>query len=544
MSKETKRNQRSNARNIVKKYHKKKTPWNKEQFYKVFKELQPQIVICSEFIDMKTAIECRCLKDDFRWKMVPRVFVSEGNGCPKCARKSNGKRYSKAVQGKNDIATLYPQLVKVFKNKEDSLYYKPQSNKKIELMCPYCKVEKMIPIYSLVSRGFSCDVCGDGVSYPNKIGRMFVLQLPVENIKFEWHPAWLSGMRRYDIKFEFNQKEYVIEMDGHQHFVENVSFTRKKLAKIQSEDALKDQFCKDNNVKIFRIDCRNNTLEWIKEQILQSELNEMFDLTLIDWKKCEQYAANSLIVETAKLWNDGYDLLEISEQLKVSRDSIQHYIKTADNIGLVKYEKERGKKKGIEKNSRRVRWIDTGKEYINCKICADEIFKQTGIKVTVSGIRAAAAGICTHTKGLHFEFCDRQEKEYMMEKGISSIYCYDMSGKFVAEYNNIGEAAKVSGTTRKAIIDCCDAKTKKAGNHIWKYSYQAETGEDFIVDLTKRGKAVDCFSIEGEYIESFSSARVALRKYTTATDCGIGRCCKGKQGTSGGYRWRYSDDRS
>ena len=47
-------------------------------------------------------------------------------------------------------------------------------------------------------------------------------------------------------------------------------------------------------------------------------------------------------------------------------------------------------------------------------------------------------------------------------------------------------------------------------------------------------------SLDGIYIESYPSAMVAVRKYRKETNSGIGKCCKGKQKTSGGYCWRYS----
>jgi hypothetical protein len=115
-----------------------------------------------------------------------------------------------------------------------------------------------------------------------------------------------------------------------------------------------------------------------------------------------------------------------------------------------------------------------------------------------------------------------------------------MSGKYVAEYNSVHVAAEIMGTTEKSILDCCNGRSKKSANHTWRYADEVVSKQDFVLDLTKRGKKIDCLTREGEYIESFPSAMVALRKYTDATNSGIRRCCRGKQQLSGGYRWRYS----
>ena len=290
---------------------------------------------------------------------------------------------------------------------------------------------------------------------------------------------------------------------------------------------------------MIRIDCMNNSLEWIKEHIMKSELNAMFDLSLIDWAKCEKYASTSLVMETARLWNSGLDLLEISQELKVCRSSIQKYIKTADHLGLCQYDKNRGLINGIVKNSRAIRWIDTNQEFVNCKICAEEVYRQTGIKVTVSGVRAVAYGKQKQTKGFHFEFCDKSD--FRTYENISkTIYCYDMSGRYITEYESIQAAAQAMDVTEMSILKCCNGITKKSANHVWRYADQVIGKKDFVVDLTRRGRKIDCLTSDGKYIESFPSAMVAIRKYTAATNSGIGRCCRGTQQLSGGYRWRYS----
>ena len=541
MSKETRANQRIRTRNIVKKYHGYKEPWSEVQFFSVFHELQPDIEVCSEFVNMDIPLTCYCKIHDYRWNIIPRTFVADGNGCPICARKSNGKRYALATKGVDDVATLYPHLIQYFKNKEEAYSYKRQSNQKVNLICPRCNTEKCIAIYLLTSRGFSCSLCGDGVSYPNKVGRMFVMQLPVEDVEFEWCPEWLPGLKRFDIKFRFQSQIYVMEMDGYQHYVEDLSFTHKKLSEIKAEDKLKDDLCEKNGVIIFRIDCRNSTLEWIRNQIIHSDLSDLFDLELIDWERCDIYANNSLVIETGKLWNDGMDLLQISQELKISRSTIQRYIKIANNIGICKYDKQRGLENGIRKNSNRIRWIDANQEFVNCRECVEKVFEQTGIKLSESGVRSAAYGKYRHTKGLHFEFCDIEIDELEKDKLLKSVCCYDMAGTYITAYNSIIEAFEEINVLPQSIIDCCDGKTKKSGNRVWKYADEVEQGTNLIIDLTQRGISVDCLTLDGEYIETFPSAMVAIRKYTKATNSGIGRCCKGKQKASGGYRWRYSD---
>lgn len=60
---------------------------------------------------------------------------SKTNWCPVCSNKM-------VIPGINDIATLRPDLVKYFRNKEDTKKYVPQSGETVELECPDCHTVK------------------------------------------------------------------------------------------------------------------------------------------------------------------------------------------------------------------------------------------------------------------------------------------------------------------------------------------------------------------------------------------------------------------
>ena len=66
-----------------------------------------------------------------------------------------------------------------------------------------------------------------------------------------------GGILRFDFAiFKNNQLQYLIEFDGEQHFKEinNERFKRSgSLKERQARDKLKDDYCKDNNIKLVRI---------------------------------------------------------------------------------------------------------------------------------------------------------------------------------------------------------------------------------------------------------------------------------------------------
>ena len=67
----------------------------------------------------------------------------------------------------------------------------------------------------------------DGFSYPNKISRQVFTKLPVQNLKFEYQDTW-TDKKIYDVCFEYNNKKYIVEIDGEQHFYDSKWSTAKE----------------------------------------------------------------------------------------------------------------------------------------------------------------------------------------------------------------------------------------------------------------------------------------------------------------------------
>ena len=197
------------------------------------------------------------------------------NGCPICAGRL-------VVKGVNDVATTAPYIIQYLKNKEDGYTHTRTSKVKVDMVCPICKTEKRLEIGKVYARGFTCSVCGDGVSYPNKFSRGLLKQLPVENWICEYHTEWLDK-KSFDNYFEFKGKKYVLEMDGEQHF----SYTGRGrfVDEERLNDSLKDKLAEEHDITVIRIDCRQSDRYFIQKNIEQSLMSELFDLSKVDWNK-------------------------------------------------------------------------------------------------------------------------------------------------------------------------------------------------------------------------------------------------------------------
>lgn len=244
-----------------------------------------------------------------------------GSGCPVCKGKV-------VIEGINDLATTRPDLVCYLTNVDDAKKYTCSSNVKVSCTCPTCNSKKMCSLNMLDRRGFTCLVCSDGVSFPNKMGRSFLEQLPIDNIIHEYVPSW-AKQYRYDSYFEYNNHSYLLEMDGGQH----------KTKEQQNIDTKKDIIAKDNGAIVIRIDAEKSDFDYIKINLENSLFSELFDLSVIDWNRCFENTKKSIMVEVCndyKKHNDN-NIKSIAKRNKISPASVYRYLINGTKIGLCNY---------------------------------------------------------------------------------------------------------------------------------------------------------------------------------------------------------------
>ena len=177
-----------------------------------------------------------------------------------------------------------------------------------------------------------CPFCGDGVSFPNKYLRNFLIQLPIQNLVFEYYSEW-TQRKKYDASFEYNDKKYVVEIDGIQHSTPHFKYTLDYQIK---NDALKNQLAEDAGYVMIRIDAKESSSEYIKRQIEKSILNELFDLSIVDWKKCEDKANSSLVIQVCNFFNENQTHYEaIMDHFHICQALVYKYLKKGQQLGLV-----------------------------------------------------------------------------------------------------------------------------------------------------------------------------------------------------------------
>ena len=173
-------------------------------------------------------------------------------------------------------------------------------------------------------------------SYPE---RVMITILNTLQIKFkkEYSPKWCNK-KRYDFYFELNGEKYIIETHGLQHYKENTNF-KMSLEEEQQNDKYKYNLAVKNGIKpknYIIIDCRYSKLEYIKNNILHSRLNEIFNLNDIDWNEIEKESLSKTYENIVKDFDNNKDNDNIIEILSLK------YCLTKETIEkiLLKYSKK------------------------------------------------------------------------------------------------------------------------------------------------------------------------------------------------------------
>lgn len=225
-------------------------------------------------------------------------------------------------------------------SEEDAKAYTVSSGKRINVTCPNCGNNKNILISSINSRkSISCN-CDDKRSYPEKFMGDILMQL---GVKFETEVttstfSWCNN-RRYD--FYIPSLNVIIETHGGQHYKNNKR--GRTLEEEQENDRYKRELALANGIEHYiELDCRYSELEYIKNSILNSKLNELFDLSKVDWHKCEEFAIKyNLIKDVCEYWNKRDYLAstnDLANIFKVSKGIIRSCLSKGDALGWCKYD--------------------------------------------------------------------------------------------------------------------------------------------------------------------------------------------------------------
>jgi len=267
---------------------------------------------------------------------------TRGSGCPYCSK-------VKVSVGETDFKTTNPKEYEwiIDKNKVEGL--SKYSTVKLDWKCPNCNsIIKDKTVHAVTKSGLSCSHCADGVSYPEKFMSNLLKQLNIEFIA-QYSPEW-SNHKRYDFYLpEFNT---IIEVHGEQHSGEGFeNLGGRSLEEEIANDDYKRKLAIINNInRYIEIDCQKSELEYIKNNILRSEIIELLDLNNVDWTEIDRKSQKSNIVIACDYWNNGIkNTREIGELMNLHFSTIINYLKKGSELNLTDYNPDDNRSKTISK---------------------------------------------------------------------------------------------------------------------------------------------------------------------------------------------------
>ena len=192
----------------------------------------------TEYINTRTKIKIIC-KNHGIFEMTPDNHINQKQGCVLCARETH------------KLTILTNERIQKFKNIHDNKYFYEDLNIKngyINIICPIHGIFKQ----SIHNHGYGhgCLECVSSKG-ENKIKNI------LENKKLRYKKNYeFSGCKRTrKLRFDFYllDKNICIEYDGEHHFAENEYFGKGNLEYIKVNDEIKNEYCKDNKIKLIRI---------------------------------------------------------------------------------------------------------------------------------------------------------------------------------------------------------------------------------------------------------------------------------------------------
>lgn len=302
-------------------------------------------------------INCKCDECDLVKKIRYRDYIkvtNNNNGryvCHRCSVRLNKKR----TNIEESIYMKNKWMLEYIVNEDDARKMSYGSKNMIKMICPKCGNIKMRSPSLLNQNGFCCDICErTGISYSeiffstflSEIGKTYIRQLGKNT------SAWCNSFR-YD--FYIEECKCIVETHGIQHY-QYTGFNRS-LEEERINDKNKKELALKNGIKHYiELDCRKSELNWIKNNIMNSELPSLlsFKEEDIDWVKCEQEAQKNIVYYVCSLWNTNKftSTSQLSKLTNLSKNTISKYLKIGNVVGVCEYSSDKEMRKTLFDGSR------------------------------------------------------------------------------------------------------------------------------------------------------------------------------------------------
>lgn len=408
-----------------------------EEYIKELANVNPNIEVIGKYIGAHKKILHKCKICGNEWLNPPHNAL-RNEGCPVCSHRVIGS----PPNYKNSIwASEYRKIAEYYNVSEEQMKtIMPMSTKEIDIICPICGNEIRGKAVNLFRRKMSCHRCSDGISYSEKFMASLLEQL---NIKYttQYITNW-SNKKRYD--FYLPYYNCIIETHGLQHYrgwdKNHIDFKQQ-----QENDEFKKKLAKENGIEHYIvIDCRESTLGWIKNSILNSNLVKIlnFNDKDIDWEKCNLDTFSSKVKIASDLWNSNETITigEIANIMQTNYNNVTAWLKKASTSNMCNYTV----KESLYRTHLKYRGENS--KLFGVKPSENTRQKMSENHANVSGVNNPRA---------------------------TKVVCVE-TGKI---YTTITEASMDTGANCTTISACCKGRYKSAGGYHWKYAKETNSND-------------------------------------------------------------------
>lgn len=374
----------------------------------------------------------KCLKCKNEDWIIETALLKQKQGCNVCGLSPN-----KIKLGFNTIYDKEKWMIP-YVGEDCAKLYSPNSTKKIKPICPICKnkSDKYMTINSLYRNKYICNLCSDGISYPNKFMYNLLKQLKenkiIEEFDVEKRFEWCKFENPYRNKecfgiydFYITSMNLIIEMDGGFHYKER-KLSNNSIDENIYLDCIKDKLAKEHNLNVVRINCDYNInterFNYIKNSIENSELNSLFNLNLIEWSKIEEKCENTIVKDVCEFWNKynyKYTTKDISNKFNINNTSIREYLKKGTKLGFCDYDSKHKKYIKIYKNKILLSIVNM--QFLEIEKISKDMF---GEKLRADDISETLRGLKPQYKGYTFEYATKEEYEKYIKEQENKVSQY------------------------------------------------------------------------------------------------------------------------
>lgn len=408
--------------------------------------------------------DCPDCKSEYEMPVGRRTNLHHLSNCPYCCIPA------KRVNHTNCLWTTHPHIAKLLKNPQRGYELTAGSESKEDFVCNDCGyVLQDKTISNISKRGISCPKCSDGVSYPEKFMFAILEQL---NIPFSFQKvfSW-SDNKKYD--FYISSLKCIIEVNGKQHY--QYTGRGRPLEEEQENDRLKEILAKENGiVNYIVIDCYESKLQYIKDNISNSSMHNLFDIKKINWELCHEKGLKSLVKVACDIWNNGIkSTTNIGEEMKIASNTVCNYLKQGAELGWCDYNSDKARRNVYSErdfHKQTIVQLSMNNEYIkeweSIKE-ATETLCTNNISNVCNGKRKTAGGYKWMYKD---DYIKNKDNLKIYKAGTSKqIVRLDMNNNLLDIYYSLTDASNAFNINTGRISEACKGKRDFVVGFKWMY---------------------------------------------------------------------------